>query len=159
MDEKYKIVKVHSLKLLKKIADAKEIGLLLFIDKDNYSPEQRPVYKFTGKPSVVKIIDDFVKEYGKNDSSVDEPELWKDFNPEAFYDVDNQQVIVTRNYDVAESVVQVGLGTKLCKVSRDRHGKRCFVFLYDDTIKQLKDEQDAVTRALWEEKYNKKLED
>ena len=63
------------------------------------------------------------------------------------------QSIVTRNLKVVKRIVSEGYGHMLKRTCVDQYKKKCFIFYANDRIAEIKNEEDAISRAKYEEKH------
>jgi len=145
--EKY--IDVKSLMLLKEIAKANCLGLFIGINKDMKSEAEYPQYRFANKPDISAVVDNFIKEHGIDDRSLD-GDIWNDFDREKFWDCDKNKTIFTRNYSIVSKIIEAGYGANLVSVERDfSNRKKLFIFIKNDEILKIKIEQDKISRDNW----------
>lgn len=142
-NNKCQIVNVHSIELLKKLCEAKCLGLLMNI---NHTDFEYPYFNFAGKPDVLKVIGEFKNEH-IDDRSIDDPACWKLYEKP----YQGEKLIYTRNYSVVTDVIEKGFGAMLRSVDIQEN-RKVFAFVYTREIRNIKLKWDAISKANWLEK-------
>lgn len=111
-----------------------------------------PKYCFKNTEKVADIIGKFVTQHGlKSDRSIDD--CWEKFDKDILNAAENPNTIVTRNLKAVKRIVNEGYGYLLKRTSLDKYQKKCFIFYEDDRIVEIKNEEDAINRAKYEERH------
>ena len=87
----------------------------------------------------------------KSDRSIDD--CWETFDKDILNTEEKPHSIVTRNLKVVKRIVSEGYGHMLKRTCVDQYKKKCFVFYANDRIAEIKNEEDAISRAKYEEKH------
>lgn len=132
-----KIIYVRSLALLRELSEAKCLGSLIRIEEDKFDPACRPVYLFADNENVRAVVKQYIDTYCVDDRSMDD---WTTFYAAKFYAAE-KDTILTRNFKIVDEIINTGYGVNLCNVFYN--GKKTFVFLANDVIKDIKTKGDA----------------
>lgn len=136
MEEK-DLIRVSSLKLFKRIYDAKQIHMI----KRAYPEESngfRPVFYFEDTKEIRKIVDEFVKEYGEDNFLLDgDQAALQGNNIKENYD----NLITCANYKLLSMIVDSGYLQYIASVRitcKKQVFKVIFYFWPNDSIKEIK---------------------
>lgn len=111
-----------------------------------------PKYCFKKNEKVNDIIGKFITSHDlKSDRSVDD--CWEDFDNHVLKVEEKPKSIVTRNLKAVKRIINEGYGYLLKRTCVDQYGKKCFVFYENDRIVEIKTEEDAISRAKYENKH------
>lgn len=101
---------------------------------------------------VADIVGKFVAQHNlKSDRSIDD--CWETFYKLIVNAEEKPQSIVTRNLKAVKRTVDEGYAHVLKRTCVDQYKKKCFVFYENDRIAEIKNEEDAISRAKYEEKH------
>ena len=101
---------------------------------------------------VADIVGKFVAQHNlKSDRSIDD--CWETFDKVIVNAEEKPQSIVTRNLKAVKRIVDEGYAYMLKRTCVDQYKKKCFVFYENDRISEIKNEEDAISRAKYEEKH------
>lgn len=84
-------------------------------------------------------------------ASIDD--CWETFDKVIVNAEEKPQSIVTRNLKAVKRIVDEGYGYMLKRTCVDQYKKKCFVFYENERIAEIKSEEDAISRAKYEEKH------
>jgi hypothetical protein len=111
-----------------------------------------PKYCFKKNEKVADIVGKFITSHDlKCDRSIDD--CWNDFDKQVLNAEEKTKCIVTRNLNAVKRIVYEGYGYMLKRTCVDQYKKKCFIFHYNDRISEIKDEEDAINKAKYENKH------
>lgn len=140
-------IEFESATLFKELVDKGQLKSLVHVKSSPY-----PEYCFKNTDKVADIVGKFLAQHGlKSDRSIDE--CWEEFDKDILKAERKPKCIVTRNIKVVKRVLSEGYGYLLKRTGVDQYRKKCFVFYANDRIAQIKNEEDAISRAKYEEKH------
>lgn len=140
-------IEFESATLFKELVDKGQLKSLVHVKSSPY-----PKYCFKNTVKVADIVGKFVAQHNlKSDRSIDY--CWKKFDKDIVDVEEKPQSIVTRNLKAVKRIVGEGYGYMLKRTCVDQYKKKCFVFYANDRIVEIKNEEDAISRAKYEEKH------
>lgn len=140
-------IEFESATLFKELVDKGQLKSLVSVKNSPY-----PKYCFKNNDKVADIVGKFVAQHNlKSDRSIDD--CWETFDNDILNTEEKPQSIVTRNLKVVKRIVSEGYGHMLKRTCVDQYKKKCFVFYVNDRIAEIKNEEDAISRAKYEEKH------
>ena len=140
-------IEFESATLFKELVNSGQLKSLVSVKSAPY-----PKYCFKKNDKVNDIIGKFITAHDlKSDRSVDD--CWEDFDKNILGSEEKPKNIVTRNIKAVKRVIEEGYGYLLKRTCVDQYGKKCFIFYDNDRIAEIKAEEDAVSRAKYENKH------
>ena len=140
-------IEFESATLFKELVNSGQLKSLVSVKSAPY-----PKYCFKKSDKVNDIIGKFITAHDlKSDRSVDD--CWEDFDKNILGSEEKPKNIVTRNMKAVKRVIEEGYGYLLKRTCVDQYGKKCFIFYDNDRIAEIKTEEDAVSRAKYENKH------
>lgn len=140
-------IEFESATLFKELVDKGQLKGLVSVKSSPY-----PKYCFKNTDKVADIVGKFVAQHNlKSDRSIDN--CWEGFDKDIVNAEERPKSIVTRNMKAVKRIVDEGYGYMLKRTCVDQYKKKCFVFYENDRIAEIKDEEDAISRAKYEEKH------
>lgn len=141
----------ESASLFQELVKGKQIGDLKSVKSNPY-----PTYCFKATKRVMNIVSEFMVNHDmKHDRTVDDAEMWKEFEKVVVNAGDKVDTIVTRNLRAVKRIVAEGYGYMLKRTCVDQYKKKAFVFYANDRIAEIKAEEDMLSK----ERFEKKLAD
>ena len=141
----------ESATLFKELVEGGQLKNLRSVKSNPY-----PSYCFHVTKKVMDIVTPFMINHNmKCDRSVDETEIWEDFDKVVVDAESKAETIVTRNLRVVKRVVSEGYSYMLKRTCVDQHKKKAFVFYANDRIAEIKAEEDVNSKERFEQKQAK----
>lgn len=140
-------IEFESATLFKELVDKGQLKSLVSVKSSPY-----PKYCFKNTDKVADIVGKFVAQHNlKSDRSIDD--CWEKFDKDILNTEEKSQSIVTRNLKVVKRIINEGYGYMLKRTCVDQYKKKCFVFYENERIVEIKNEEDAISRAKYEKKH------
>jgi len=140
-------IEFESATLFRELVNSGQLKSLVSVKSAPY-----PKYCFKKNDKVNDIIGKFITAHDlKSDRSVDD--CWEDFDKNILGSEEKPKNIVTRNMKAVNRVIEEGYGYLLKRTCVDQYGKKCFIFYDNNRIAEIKAEEDAVSRAKYENKH------
>ncbi len=137
----------ESATLFKELVDKGQLKSLVSVKSSLY-----PKYCFKNTDKVADIVGKFVAQHNlKSDRSIDD--CWEKFDKDILNVEEKPQSIVTRNLKAVKRIVNEGYGYLLKRTCVDQYKKKCFVFYENERISEIKEEEDIISRANYENKH------
>lgn len=140
-------IEFESATLFKELVDKGQLKSLVSVKSSPY-----PKYRFKNTDKVADIVGKFVAQHNlKSDRSIDD--CWETFDKVIVNAEEKPLSIVTRNLKAVKRIVDEGYAYMLKRTCVDQYKKKCFVFYENDRIAEIKNGEDAISRAKYEEKH------
>lgn len=140
-------IEFESATLFKELVEKGQLRNLVSVKSSPY-----PKYCFKNTEKVADIIGKFVTQHRlKSDRSIDD--CWDEFDKNILNEAEKPNTIVTRNLKAVKRIVAEGYGYLLKRTCLDKYHKICFIFYRNNRIVEIKKEEDAISRAEYEENH------
>jgi len=147
-----KLIYFESATLFQELIEKGQLRNLKSVKSNPY-----PKYCFVGSEKVLKAVSDFMATHDlKCDRSVDDEAVWTSFEENVIKATEKPGSIVTRNTNAVKRIIDEGYGYMLKRTCVDQYKKKCFIFYANDRVAKIKEEEDAKSRAKYEEQHAEK---
>lgn len=140
-------IEFESATLFKELIEKGQLKSLVSVKSLPY-----PKYCFKKNEKVNDIVGKFITSHNlKCDRSVDD--CWDEFDKQILNSEEKTNAVVTRNLKAVKRIIAEGYGYLLKRTCVDQYKKKCFIFYENDRIIEIKAEEDAISRAKYENKH------